>query len=437
MSTDKKIDYILRTVEERDVRYLRLCFTDVLGGLKALSISPEELEEAFVEGIGFDGSNVDGFASQEQSDLLAFPDADTFQILPWKTDDGVVANVFCDIQTPRREAFTGDPRLVLRNAFIKAEDLGYVANVGPKLEYFYFVSGSEPKPIDQAGYLDLNSADLSHSLRYSTSRALENLSIPVQYSFHAAGPAQNGVELRYAEALTCADNIVTARLVIRHIATLHGVFASFMPKPLQGVPGSAMLLNQSLLDHDGESLFWAPKTESEAHLSELAQQYIAGLIKYAPEYMLITNPTVNSYKRFDRDAIPAYATWGRKNRSAMVRIPTHKPGKHVATRAELRIPDPTANPYLANAVTLMAGLKGIEEGLSLPEEFVGGNPADYGEKLPINLGEALERFKQSELLKDVLGEHIFTYLCERKAEEWREFCLTVTDWETQKYYAGC
>ena len=331
MSTDKKIDYILRTVEERDVRYLRLCFTDVLGGLKALSISPEELEEAFVEGIGFDGSNVDGFASQEQSDLLAFPDADTFQILPWKTDDGVVANVFCDIQTPRREAFTGDPRLVLRNAFIKAEDLGYVANVGPKLEYFYFVSGTEPRPIDQAGYLDLNSADLSHSLRYSTSRALENLSIPVQYSFHAAGPAQNGVELRYAEALTCADNIVTARLVIRHIATLHGVFASFMPKPLQGVPGSAMLLNQSLLDHDGESLFWAPKTENEAHLSELAQHYIAGLIKYAPEYMLITNPTVNSYKRFDRDAIPAYATWGRKNRSAMVRIPTHKPGKHVAT----------------------------------------------------------------------------------------------------------
>ena len=283
MSTDKKIDYILRTVEERDVRYLRLCFTDVLGGLKALSISPEELEEAFVEGIGFDGSNVDGFASQEQSDLLAFPDADTFQILPWKTDDGVVANVFCDIQTPRREAFAGDPRLVLKNAFIKAEDLGYVANVGPKLEYFYFVSGIEPKPIDQAGYLDLNSADLSHSLRYSTSRALENLSIPVQYSFHAAGPAQNGVELRYDEALTCADNIVNARLVIRHIATLHGVFASFMPKPLQGVPVSAMLLNQSLLNHDGESLFWAPKTENEAHLSELAQHYIAGLIKYATE----------------------------------------------------------------------------------------------------------------------------------------------------------
>lgn len=181
----------------------------------------------------------------------------------------------------------------------------------------------------------------------------------------------------------------------------------------------------------------ALKTESEAHLSELAQHYIAGLIKYAPEYMLITNPTVNSYKRFDRDAIPAYATWGRKNRSAMVRIPTHKPGKHVATRAELRIPDPTANPYLANAVTLMAGLKGIEEGLLLPEEFVGGNPADYGEKLPINLGEALERFKQSELLKDVLGEHIFSYLCERKAEEWREYCLAVTDWDTQKYYAGC
>lgn len=436
MTDDKKIDYILRTVEERDIRYLRLCFTDVQGNLKALSISPEELEEAFVEGIGFDGSAVEGFASHEQSDLLAFPDVATFQVLPWENDGETVANVFCDIQTPSREPFEGDPRRVLERAFMKADEKGYAMNVGPKLEYFYFTDSVHPTPIDHAGYLDLASADLSHDLRYATARALEAMSVPVQYSFHAAGPSQNGVELRYSEAVSCADSIMTARLVIRHIATLHGVFATFMPKPLQGVPGSAMFLYESLLDHKGENLFWAPKSSHPAHLSPLAQHYVAGLLKYAPEFMLITNPTVNSYKRFDREAIPRYTTWGCKNRAALVRIPAHKPGKHIATRAELLNPDPCANPYLALVATLMAGLKGIEDELPLPPEYEGGNPADFGEPLPATLGEALVRFKESELMRKTLGDHIFGYLCERKEQEWRESCIAVTDWDRMKYYAG-
>ena len=301
--------------------------------------------------------------------MLAFPDPDTFALLPWRPTESGVARVFCDVFTPSREPFEGDPRRCLKNVFARAEENGYVPNVGPKMEYFYFDNDLDPVPLDNAGYFDLTPMDTANDLRRQTTLTLEKMSIPVQYSYHAAGPSQNGVELRFTEAVSCADNIITARLVIKQEAAAQGMYASFMPKPIASAPGSAMFLYQSLLDTHGENLFWAPKEHHEAHLSDLAQHYVAGILKYAPEFTLVTNPTVNSYKRFiSTGEVPNYATWGRKNRSALVRVPTHKPGKHVATRVELRSPDPTANPYLALAVTIAAGLRGIEEGLPLPEE---------------------------------------------------------------------
>lgn len=377
--------------------------------------------------------------------MLAFPDPETFQLLPWRPDHSAVARVFCDVRTPSREPFEGDPRGVLARVFEKADSQGYVPNVGPKIEYFYFDNDKNPVPLDSAGYFDLTPSDSARDLRRSTTLMLEKMSIPVQYSFHGGGPSQNVVELRYTEALSCADNIMTARLVIKQEAVANGMFASFMPKPIAGQPGSAMFLYQSLLDHDGESLFWAPKTDHPAHLSPLAQHYVAGLLKYAPEFMLVTNPTVNSYKRFITSGeVPNYATWGQRDRSALVRVPTHKPGKHVSTRIELRNPDPTANPYLAIAATIAAGLKGIEEELPLPPEATNEtfelSEAELAKlgivHLPRTLGEAVDRFEGSELMRETMGDHIFDYLIRSKRAEWDEFCTTVTDWERVHYYGG-
>lgn len=377
--------------------------------------------------------------------MLAFPDPDTFALLPWRPSESGVARVFCDVYTPSREPFEGDPRRCLKNVFARAEEQGYVPNVGPKMEYFYFDNDLDPVPLDNAGYFDLTPMDTANDLRRQTTLTLEKMSIPVQYSYHAAGPSQNGVELRFTEAVSCADNIMTARLVIKQEASAQGMYASFMPKPITNVPGSAMFLYQSLLDHDGENLFWGPKEFHEAHLSEIAQHYIAGILKYAPEFTLVTNPTVNSYKRFiSTGEVPTHATWGRKNRAALVRVPTHKPGKHIATRVELRSPDPTANPYLALAVTIAAGLKGIEEGLPLPEEATSETLALSDRelaargvaRLPRTLGEAVDRFESSELMRSVLGDHIFDYLVREKRAEWYEYCTAVTDWEREHYYGG-
>ena len=423
MSSEKDIDFVLRTVEKRDIRFVRLWFTDVLGNLKSFAISPEELEESFEEGIGFDGSSIDGFVSLEESDMLAFPDPDTFSMLPWRPSESAVARVFCDVYTPDRKPFEGDPRACLLKVFTEADKKGYIPNVGPKIEYFYSDSQTELQPKDDAGYFDLTPLDNANDLRRQTTLMLEKMSIPVQYSYHAAGPSQNGVELRYTEAVSCADNIMTARLVIKQLAAQQGMYASFMPKPVAGQPGSAMFLYQSLFDHNGENLFWAPKDYHPAHLSDLGQHYVAGILKYAPEFTLVTNPTVNSYKRFiSTGEVPNYATWGRKNRSALVRIPAHKPGKHSATRLELRSPDPTANPYLALAVTIAAGLKGIEDELPLPVEstcdtFLQSEEelaAEGIERLPRTLGEAIEKFESSELMREVLGDHIFNYLIAEK-----------------------
>lgn len=454
MSDDKNIDFVLRTVEKRDIRFVRLWFTDVLGNLKSFSISAEDLEEAFEEGIGFDGSSVDGFVPLEESDMLAFPDPATFQILPWKSADGTSARIICDIRTPHREPFEGDPRSCLQRQFRKLDEKGYSANVGPRIEYFYFGADSDPRfqsptPLDYAGYFDLTSFDSSSDLRRVTTMMLERMSVPVEYTFHSSAPSQSAVELRYAEAVTAADNIMTARHVIRAVAYDHDMFASFMPKPLSDTVGSGMFLYSSLFDREGTNVFWAAKTSdsagAEAHLSDLASHYVAGILKYAPEFTLVTNPTVNSYKRIvPGGEAPAYATWGVKNRTALVRIPMHKPGKHQSTRIELRSPDPAANPYLAIAVMLGAGLRGIEEGLPLPEqmnaELLSLSPAELKSRgvvaLPRTLGEAVERFRSSEAMRDILGDHIVDFLSDAKQREWEEYSSVVSEWELEKYYAG-
>lgn len=447
MTNEQNIDFVLRSVEERDIRFVRLWFTDVLGNLKSFAISPEDLEEAFEEGIGFDGSAVDGFAALEESDMLAFPDASTFQVLPWRPSESGVARIFCNIRTPQGDPFPGDPRACLYRAFRAADQAGYVLNVSPELEFFYFKEDTTvsrgsavPVPLDNAGYFDLTPDDSARDLRRDLTLELEQMSIPVEYSYHAAAPSQNGVSLRYSEAVTCADNIMTARLVIKQTARQHGMFASFMPKPLSGVAGSAMFLSQSLFDHNGNNLFWAEGKGSVHHLSVTAQHYVAGLLKYAPEFALVTNPTVNSYKRLvPNGEVPCYATWGSKNRSAFVRVPTYKPGKQLSRRVELRSPDPTCNPYLTMAVTLAAGMRGIAEELPLPEE----SSAPFSElaasgvtRLPHDLGEAVEAFAGSELMRETLGDHIFSYLLTEKREEWAEYSQTVTDWELRHYYGG-
>lgn len=379
--------------------------------------------------------------------MLAFPDASTFQVLPWRPSESGVARIFCNIRTPQGDPFPGDPRACLYRAFRAADQAGYVLNVSPELEFFYFKEDTTvsrgsavPVPLDNAGYFDLTPDDSARDLRRDLTLELEQMSIPVEYSYHAAAPSQNGVSLRYSEAVTCADNIMTARLVIKQTARQHGMFASFMPKPLSGVAGSAMFLSQSLFDHNGNNLFWAEGKGSVHHLSVTAQHYVAGLLKYAPEFALVTNPTVNSYKRLvPNGEVPCYATWGSKNRSAFVRVPTYKPGKQLSRRVELRSPDPTCNPYLTMAVTLAAGMRGIAEELPLPEE----SSVPFSElaasgvtRLPHDLGEAVEAFASSELMRETLGDHIFNYLLTEKREEWAEYSQTVTDWELRHYYGG-
>ena len=444
MATRQNIDFVLRTIEKRNIRFVRLWFTDVLGNLKSFAVCPEDLEEAFEEGIGFDGSAVDGFAPLEQSDMLAFPDPETFQILPWSTVGGA-ARMFCDIKTPRGESFGGDTRACLSRAFDEAEKKGYFYMVGPEIEYFYFDNPKQPVLLDDAGYFDMTPSDSIRNLRRNTTETLERMSIPVTYSYHAVAPSQNGIMLRYAEARTCADNVITARHVIKQEAYMENMFASFMPKPLQEIPGSAMFLHQSLFDHKGNNLFYGGEDEHGVILSDLAKHYIAGILKYAPEMALITNPTVNSYKRLvPTGQVPIYATWGKRNRSAYVRIPTYKPGKIASTRIEIRTPDPTSNPYLCFAVTLAAGMKGIEDELKLQPETRVAPFNELGEellssdikRLPHNLGEAIAEFEKSELMHEVLGDHIFNFMIEQKKREWEEYSRYVTSWECEHYYAG-
>ncbi len=441
----QNIDYVLRSVEQRDIRFVRLWFVDILGRLKNFAISPEDLEVAFEEGIGFDGSAIEGFATPEEADMLAFPDASTFQILPWRPSHNGVARVFCDVCTPDRKPFAGDPRDALRRMFRKAEKAGYLLNVGAELEYYYFPDEHTPEPLDNVGYFDLSVSDAARDLRRNTVLTLEKMSVPVEYTFHAAGRSQHGMSLRHAEALSMSDAITTAKLIIKQQAYESGCHASFMPKPLAGEDGSAMFLHQSLFDHDGNNVFWGEDDE-KYHLSDTAKHYMAGILAHAREISAITNPTVNSYKRITTggDSVPQYATWGLRNRASMVRIPVYKPGKQLSTRIELRSPDPMANPYLVNAVTLAAGLDGIERKLELPPEATAETlkltdrqmvEAGYT-PLPRSLKEALDVFEDSQFMKDALGEHIHSFFLKKKRNEWHKFESTITEWEIKHYLAN-
>ncbi|PKQ37228.1 MAG: glutamine synthetase [Actinobacteria bacterium HGW-Actinobacteria-1] len=435
-------DYVLKSVEERGIRFVRFWFTDVLGFLKSFAVTDTELEGAFEEGMGFDGSSIDGFTRIQESDMVAFPDPGTFQTLPWRPQgtDGV-GRMFCDVMKPDGTPFEGDPRYALKRVLKKASDMGYTMYVGPELEFFYFADSDGTEFLDQGGYFDLTPLDVASDLRRETVLTLEKLGIPVEYSHHEVAPSQHEIDLRYQDALTMADAVMTYRLTVKEVAYANGVYATFMPKPVAGMNGSGMHTHQSLFTKDGNAMFDANDPEGY-NLSTIGKQYIAGLLKYAPEFCAITNPLVNSYKRLIPGyEAPVYVSWARRNRSAMVRVPMYKPGKEAATRVELRSPDPSCNPYLAFAVMLGAGLKGIEEGLELMPEasnnifsMSDAELAKAGIKtLPKDLGEAIALFEGSELMKEVLGEHIHSFYVENKKAEWAEYITDVSQWELDKY----
>jgi glutamine synthetase len=430
---------VLKTVEERGIRFIRFWFTDVLGVLKSFAITDSELEGAFEEGMGFDGSSIDGYTRIQESDMVAFPDPSTFQVLPWRSGEVGVARMFCDVRKPDGSPFEGDPRYALRRVLDKAAAMGYTMYVGPELEFFYFKNDKGTEVLDLGGYFDLTPLDVASDLRRETVLTLEKLGIPVEYSHHEVAPSQHEIDLRYADALTMADNVMTYRLVVKEIAYQNGVYATFMPKPIEGQNGSGMHTHQSLFTKDGNAFYDANDPQ---HLSKIARHYIAGLLKYAPEFCAVTNPLVNSYKRLVPGyEAPVYISWAQRNRSAMVRVPMYKPGKEAATRIELRSPDPSCNPYLAFAVMLGAGLKGIEEELELmPEatndifEMTETELAEAGiETLPKDLGEAIERFEHSALMKEILGDHIHAFYVENKKAEWADYIKYVSKWELDRY----
>ncbi len=441
MTTTFDKDYVLKTLEERGIRFVRFWFTDVLGFLKSFAVTDTEVETAFEEGMGFDGSSIDGFTRIQESDMIAIPDPSTFQLLPWRPEEGGVARMFCDIVTPDGKPFDGDPRYALKRMLKKAADMGYTMYVGPELEFFYFADSEGTEVLDHGGYFDLTPLDVASDLRRDTVLALEKLGIPVEYSHHEVAPSQHEIDLRYSDALGMADNVMTYRLTVKEIAYANGVYATFMPKPIQGENGSGMHTHQSLFDKNGNAFFDANDPQGY-NLSTIGKQYIAGLLKYAPEFCAVTNQFVNSYKRLVPGyEAPVYVTWARRNRSAMVRVPMYKPGKENATRVELRSPDPSANPYLAFAVMLGAGLKGIEEGLELPAEAT-NNIFHMTEEeletagirmLPENLGEAIKLFEESEVMKEILGDHIHRFFVENKKAEWDEYKAYVSKWEQDKY----
>ncbi len=436
--------YVLKQIEERDIHFIRLWFADALGQLKSLSVTNNEIENALENGMGFDGSSIAGFSSVQESDLLAFPIASTFQVLPWRPTDNGVARMFCDIRTPDGESFAGDTRQVLKSVVEDANKKGYYINLGPELEYYYFKDDKGTEPIDNAGYFDLTSADQARDLRRDTILTLEKMSIPVEYSHHEFSPSQQEIDLRYSDALSMGDSVMTYRLVVKEIAQNHGVYASFMPMPscAPAFTGSGMHIHQSLFNKSGENVFYDEDDPNGMFMSDIAKHYVAGLLKYVPEYLLVTNQYVNSYKRLmSRRETTRFICWGKSNRSALVRIPAYRKNDEITTRIESRNPDPAVNPYLAFAVMIAAGLRGIEEKLPLMDPCDGMDisnmsrneldEAGIGE-LPRTLDEALANFENSEFMHEVLGDHIFSYLVENKHKECDEYSKIVTGWELSK-----
>ena len=439
MGTTLTKEDVIRQVEENDIKFIRLWFTDVLGFLKSLAITRRELERSLDEGMGFDGSSIEGFARVQESDMVAMPDPTTFAILPSMPENGQTARMFCDIVQPDGRPYEGDPRYALKRMLGKAADMGYTMYVGPELEFFYFKDSAHAEPLDRGGYFDLTSLDVSTSVRRETVTALEEVGIEVEYAHHECGPSQHEIDLRYKDALTMADSVTTYRLLVKEVADANGIHATFMPKPLLGVAGSGMHTHQSLFKGDRNAFFDA---SDPCHMSAICKAYVAGLLHYAREMCLVTNQWVNSYKRLVPGyEAPIYCCWARRNRSALVRVPTYKPGKEQAARVELRNPDPAANPYLAFAVMLAAGLKGIERRMELPAEAT-DNIYEMSSKerkvagirsLPGELEGAIVAFENSEFMRESLGDHIYEYLIRNKRAEWDSYRAFVTSWETDRY----
>ena len=424
----KQQEFVLRTLEERNIRFVRLWFTDVLGFLKSVAIAPAELENAVEEGIGFDGSSIEGFARISESDMLAKPDPATFSILPWRTEAPGAARMFCDIVMPDGTPSPADPRHVLRRTLNKASAMGYTCYTHPEIEFFLFKdrpeAGKSPVPVDSGGYFDHTPAVVGHDFRRQAITLLEAMGISVEFSHHEGAPGQQEIDLRYADALSTADNIMTFRHVVKEVALDEGFHASFMPKPFTDHPGSGMHTHVSLFEGE-KNAFYDPT--AEYNLSKVGRSFIAGLLRHAPEITAITNQWVNSYKRLQGGGeAPAFANWGRNNRGALVRVPMYKPKKENSTRIEFRSPDSACNPYLAYAVMLSAGLKGVAEGYDLPD-------TSEALALPANLNEAIIAMEASELVRETLGEHVFEYVLRNKRAEWQDYRRQVSAYELDRY----
>ncbi len=433
---------VLAEIEAKNVKFVRLWFTDILGQLKSFAVTKGEVEDALDGGMGFDGSSITGFNRIEESDMIAMPDTSTFTVLPYRPEQDAVARMFCDVVTPDRQPYEGDPRYVMRRALKRAEDMGFDHYyLGPELEFFYFKDDTATEVLDRGGYFDLTTLDAASDLRRDTVTALEAVGIHVEYSHHEVGPSQHEIDMRYTDGLRMADNVMTYRTIVKEIAARHGVYATFMPKPIEGENGSGMHTHQSLFT-GSQNAFFDPN--DEYFLSETGKQFIAGLLAHAREISCVFAQWVNSYKRLVPGyEAPTYVAWSRRNRSALVRVPLYHPGQEKATRAELRCPDPACNPYLTFAALLNAGLEGIEKGYELPDP-IERNLYDVTaverkrmgiEELPSTLGEAIELGAASEVLLKTLGEHIHNRFVDLKRAEWEEYRVQVTPYEIEKYLA--
>ncbi len=430
---------IMKKMEENDIKFVKLWFTDILGFLKSFSVPVEEMEKAFDEGIGFDGSSIEGFVRIDESDMVAIPDPTTFAILPWRPKEKGVARVFCDIVTPDGKPFEGDPRFVLKKNLEKAKKMGFTYYTGPELEYFYFKDSHSTEVLDRGGYFDLIPRDEAIDLRRETVLFCEALGIKIEYSHHEVAPSQHEIDMRYEDALTMADNVMTYRLVVKEVAYRQGVYATFMPKPLFGENGSGMHTHMSLFKGNRNAFF---DVKGQYHLSDTARHFIGGLLKYAPELTAITCQWVNSYKRLVPGyEAPVYLSWAQRNRSDLVRVPMYKPGKEEATRIEFRSPDPACNPYLAFSVMLAAGLAGIEQ-KTVPPDPVEENVYKMSEEerlkrrirqLPGSLMEAIQLTEKSQMVREALGDHVFEHFIENKKVEWDRYRIQITSYEIDKY----
>ncbi|MDH4180049.1 MAG: glutamine synthetase family protein [Armatimonadota bacterium] len=440
-SNAEQTEYVLKKAREQDVKFVRLWFTDILGFLKSFAVTVDELETSLLEGQGFDGSSIQGFARIDESDMVAMPDPNTFAVLPWRPRErGAVARMFCDVLQPDGTPYVGDPRYVLKRALQRAAEMGFTYYVGPELEYFYFSDAKgKPQVLDRGGYFDLTPLDVASDLRRDTVLTLEEMGIGVEYSHHEVAPSQHEIDLRYTDALTMADNAMTYRLVVKEIALKHGSYATFMPKPLFGENGSGMHTHQSLFRGDENAFFDASASD---HLSGVARQFVAGLLQHAREITAVTNQWVNSYKRLVPGyEAPIYVSWAERNRSDLIRVPVYKPGKEDATRIEYRAPDPACNPYLTFAVMLAAGLEGIERGYECPPpveqnvfEMTAAEREEAGiAQLPGDLWEAIELAESSDLIRRTLGDHVFQKFVENKKIEWQRYRAQVTEYELEQY----